>query len=296
MSSTTSGGVYDALYAPFRRNPPRDRKVAIERMYIRVLTELACNRFKWTGVPDTIDLRFLELALFRQALCVFYWDDEFSRYMALRAAGTGRINMYDNPTTYTVLGNAMFRSRTLDSHECVPIWANFLRIPDWDIVLLYASKLADLDRTIEINLDAMRYTYIMTVPEDQRLSYMNIMRQHKEGQPIIFGTQALNPELIQSFPVTIDKDVVLNLQMSKAKLWSETMTLLGINNANQDKKERLVAAEVGANDGQVLAARNIAMDARQFAVEAINKKYDLSISVEWNMNPTTAPTAPEGLI
>jgi len=297
VSRRKADGVYDSIYAPFLNNPKSNRKALIERMYIRVLTELSCNRFKWVGLPDSIDTRFLELTLFNKALAVFYFDKEFDRYLCLQAAGTGKVNMYDNPTTFTVIGNTMGGSKTLTAKECVPIWSNYLRVPDWDIVMVYATRLAQLDRTIEINLDAMRYNYMVFVDENERQSYVNIMRQHTEGQPIIFGTSQLGQQIgekIQAFPVSIDKDVVLNLQLSKSKLWNECMTMLGINNANQDKKERLVAAEVGANDDQVAASRGISLNSRQYAAEQINKMFDLSVSVRWDMD-SEGSSMPDGM-
>jgi hypothetical protein len=63
------------------------------------------------------------------------------------------------------------------------------------------------------------------------------------------------------------------------------MTLLGINNANQDKRERLVTSEVSANNSQVLLARQVALDARRDACNRINKRYpNLNISVHWNVD------------
>ena len=172
--------------------------------------------------------------------------------------------------------------KTLNAKECVPIWGNYLRIPDRDIIYVYAGKLAKIDRTIEINLDAMRYTHIIATNENQRLSWVNIMRKHAEGEPIIFGNEGLDLAQAQVWNVGVDKDVVLNLQISKGKLWNECMTLLGINNANQDKKERLVSSEVDANDDQVVANRGIALNSRKIAVEQINRMFDLSLDVGWN--------------
>lgn len=301
MSKKKGDVVYDTIYGPFKGNPAGNRLSTIERMYIRILTELSANRFKWIGLPASVDERFLELTLFHQALCVFYFDTDYDRYLALRAAGIGPVNMYDNPTTFAITGNGRIKSKTLHAGsrtkstivageevfteyppECVPIWGNFLRIPDKDIIWVYASKLAKVDRTIEINLDAMRYTSVITTTENQRLTWVNVMRQHSEGQPIIFGTEGLDMNNVQAFNVGVDKDVVLNLQLTKAKLWNECMTLLGINNSNQDKKERLVEAEVGANDEQVISNRGIALNSRRIAVSQINDLYKLSIDVGWN--------------
>ncbi len=278
----------DYLFGGFRNNTPRNRKQLYETMFMRTLTEFATNRFKWTGLPDEVDKRFLEMELFRSALVVFFYDDkDYGRYFALRGSGAGRWNMYDNPTTFTVTGNGMI-NRTLSSGasgDCVPIWANTLRIPDWDLVLLQSSKLAEIERTIEINLQAMRKPFLFLVDDTERVTFQNMWRQLQEGQPAVFGTKGFGDKLddkVKLFDMKIDKDLVLNLQISKSKIWNETMTYLGIDNANQDKRERLVADEVSANDSQISAARNASLNARQYACEIINKKYKLDIQCEWN--------------
>lgn len=283
--------VEEYLYGPFRNNPPRDRKALYETMFMRTLTEFATNRFKWSGLPDSVDRRFIELELFRHALIVFYFDKDYDRYLALRGSGAGKWNMYDNPTTFTIVGNTMINKRLRAGKECVPIWSNTLRVPDWDLVLLQATKLAEIERTIEINLQAMRKPFMFAVSDVERQTFVNVWRQAVEGQPVIFGTEMLGDMLdnkVKLFDLGIDKDLVLNLQISKSKIWNETMTYLGIDNANQDKRERLVADEVAANDSQVHAARNAAMNARQYACEQINKRYGLDVSCEWNDDALTS--------
>jgi hypothetical protein len=281
--------VEEYLYGPFRGNAPRDRLALYETMYMRILTEFATNRFKWTGLPEEIDRRFLEYELFRHALAVFFYEDKnFNRYFALRGSGAGGWNMYDNPTRFTVSGNNMagLLPAHINGRDCVPIWANTMRVPDWDLVLLQSTKLAEIERTIEVNLMAMRKPFLFAVSDNERLTFENMWRQVQEGQPAIFGTDVFQGNSIEDkiklFDMKIDKDLVINLQLAKAKIWNETMTFLGINNSNQDKRERLVADEVGANDAQVSAARNSAMGARKYAVEQINRKYGLSVEVEWN--------------
>lgn len=271
-------------------NQARERTMTTETMYQRVLTELSLNRFKWVGLPDSIDERFMELTLFRNALCVFYREESANRYLAVQGTGVGNVNMYNNPTEFQVIGNSMVNKR-LGAKQCVPIWANFLRIPDHDIVYLYATKLAEVDRTIEINLKSMRQSQIMFVDENQRLSYVNLMRQHQEGQPLILGTPGMDLSKIQVFNLGIDKDQVVNLMDVKARLWNEAMTLLGINNSNQDKKERLVADEVSANNDQVSAQRSVALKSRKIAAEQINRMYSLTISVDWDETAKTSADA-----
>lgn len=49
----------------------------------------------------------------------------------------------------------------------------------------------------------------------------------------------------------------------KQAILRECMTFLGIENANMDKKERLVSDEVNANNQQVIASRNIWLSERK---------------------------------
>ena len=67
----------------------------------------------------------------------------------------------------------------------------------------------------------------------------------------------------------------------KQAILRECMTLLGIENANMDKKERLVSDDVNANNQQVIASRNIWLSERKKAIEELNKKFNLNASVEF---------------
>lgn len=253
----------------FMNNPTNNRQAIIERMYIRTLTEMCVNRFKWVNVPPSIDTRFLEMTLFRNALAVWYFDDDFDKFFSLRASGWGQPNMYDNPQHFQVYGNALLNKR-LSVKECVPIWANFTRTQDLDIVLIYANKLAGIDRTIEINARNARSTKIVVADENARLSATNITRKMDEGQSPIFLDTGLG-EMVTVFDAGISGDSVEKLHILRTRLWNECMGLLGINSANQDKKERLVEDEVSANDDQVEISRGVNLNARQEAAKKINE-------------------------
>ena len=59
------------------------------------------------------------------------------------------------------------------------------------------------------------------------------------------------------------------------------MTLLGIDNANQDKKERVQSAEVNANNTQIIASRNIWLSEREKFVRKLNEKYGTQVKVSF---------------
>jgi len=290
----------------FANNPANNRLALIERMYLRVLTELAANRFKWTGMPDSIDLRFMEMTLFRRALAVFYKDKKYDKFFALEGASTAFVNMMHNPTGFTVLG-PNFEGKTLgalridkdaegQTDKAIPIWANYMRVPDLDIVMLYASRMAEMDRTIEINSKNARRNKVLITPENTRLSTVNINRQIDEGQDAIQVSNTFGADLAGSI-VAVDMGIsmadVEKLHIVRTRMWNECMGLLGIDNANQDKKERLVAAEVDANSDQASMMRYVNLNARRTAAEQINAVHGLNVEVEYYTDVDQMATVPE---
>lgn len=92
------------LNGGLRYNPAMHRETMIENMYIRVLTDLAVNRFKWSGLPDSINERYLEMSLFYNALAV-YFEDAALGPIAVKASANGYLNYQGDPTGFTVVGN-----------------------------------------------------------------------------------------------------------------------------------------------------------------------------------------------
>ena len=108
------------------------------------------------------------------------------------------------------------------------------------------------------------------------------MRQREEGVDVIYSDETLALESVQALDLSVNPQTLAGLRDERNQLWNEAMTVLGIGNANQDKKERLVASEVGANNDQVLISRNAALKARRDAADQINRMFELDISVEWD--------------
>lgn len=273
--------VYQEFHKPtYAYNQNRNREQVIRNMYTRLLSELCVNRFKWEGLPTSVDQRYMELMLFRHALSVFYFDGDVNKFFALQGTPSGTQNRVGNPVKFTVTG-PMFAGKTLWSKYCVPIWANYFRTPDTDIVAIYAEKLANIDRTIEINSLNARQSRILTATPSKQLSAENINRMIDEGQPVI-PVRAEMGEMVQALDMGVHPDTIERMSIVKQRIWAEAMTYLGINNTNRDKKERLVAAEATGNDDEINHFRAVALNARRMAADEINRKYGLAITVEFN--------------
>lgn len=286
MSNSKGAGGASSIYGQFlhgafNNNNVINRTLMMERMYQRLLTELAVNRFKWFNMPESVDVRFMELTLFYNALSVFYFDKEYGKHFALRGGGINWVNMMDNPVGFTVVGNGPFRGKQLSAVNetksggvAVPIWSNALRMPDLDIVSIYAYRLARIDRTIEINSDNARQSKTLVSGEKQRLSIKNFDKQYDEGTNNITVAGPLQDlAFMQALDLGVDPKSHEALHVLKVRQWNECMGYLGIDNANQDKKERLVAGEVEANDAQSSMMRFVNLQERQRSIAKANKIY-----------------------
>ena len=118
--------------------------------------------------------------------------------------------------------------------------------------------------------------------ENTRLSATNINNMIDRGEPTIeVGSDVVNGGMVQSFDLGVHPDMLEKLHITRMRLENQMMGELGINNANQDKKERLVADEVDANNDQVAVARSVNLAARKFAALQINDRYGLNVEVEY---------------
>ena len=233
-------------------------------------------------MPDTVDTRFLERQLFLQGFALFYFDKRFMRYMAVQASEIGQPNVYGNPVSFQTVSMPGYSSIRLNSKNCVPIWSSYTRTVEWDVVRLYAARLAEIDMSLNLVSKAMRVNTVVSATRSQQLSLQNLMRQREEGVDVIYSDETLALDTVQALDLSVNPQTLAGLRDERNQLWNEAMTVLGIGNANQDKKERLVASEVGANNDQVLISRNAALKARRDAADQINRMFELDISVEWD--------------
>jgi len=302
----------------FNRNPGAQREQAIHAMLERSITELALNRFKWSNLPSSVDPRFIEISLLFNGNCVWYWDKDFDKLVAVNGTGTGYMNFLQHPVSFTIIGPGSrvngvdgaaqtFSPKTLSAYlpeadsdkpiekqkkKAIGMYPNYLRIPEIDVINIYASRLATIDHTLEINTKNARRNKILTVTSNNQLSLTNIARQQDEGVEVISVKNGADPNAnIDTLDLGILPDSYEKLSILRARWWNECMGLLGIDNANQDKKERLVADEVSANDAQTDSMRFVALNARREALKHINSVFGQNISVEFNVEVEAQATA-----
>lgn len=246
--------------------------------YYNRLTELAISMFEWKNLPKTVDARFLELSLYSNGMAIFFKDDEMG-YLAMQTMIGGNLDVYNVPnirTAYATNGYNM----NLDENNSVIIWNNMLRTNCLTDIELFARKLYECERTIDVNIKAQKTPVAILCDENQRLTMKNMYAQYDGNEPFIFGSKDLDIKKIQAIttnaPYVADK-----VMQTKFQIWNEAMTYLGISNVNMHKKERLLNDEVTRNMGSTVASRYTRLEMRKQACEQINDMFGLNIDVDY---------------
>lgn len=313
MSKNKRGSGADLIYAKHNGRSPYNQNVGsfdeqlAFSIWERQLINLAANRFKWDGLPSSIDVRFMELTLCYYGLSVYYHDRDLDVDLAVQGSGTAYVNMLQNPVAFTIIGPApgftpnsqTMGAKTLSAYnpvvdyekakvdpktKCIPIWANWLRTPDIDAIQMYARRLAMIDRTIEINVKAARQPKVLKANQNTRLTLENINRQIDQGADVlVINGEGMDLSDLEVLDFGIDPKQLSELHILKTRYWNEIMGILGIDNSNQDKKERLVASEVDANNGQTDSFRFVQLNARRQAADYIKTVFGHDVKVEFNV-------------
>lgn len=256
--------------------------------YYNRLMELALNVFEWENLPPSVDERFLELTLYEMGYCL-YFNDEIIGNLALTCTIGGQLDVYHIPLlrrAYSVNGY----NKICSKKDSVLIFNNYLHTPTQLTIDLFARRLYEIERAIDVNVKAQKTPTLILSSEQQRLTMRNLYMQYDGNEPFIFGDKNMDVEGIKSLktdaPYVADK-----LENLKHQIWNEALTFCGIENSNQDKKERLVSDEVGSNYGNVEAQRNVMLNSRKQAVKEINEMFGTNIDVHFRSNLATMVNA-----
>lgn len=250
--------------------------------YLMRLRLIATSLFTWKNLDDYAGYgasRFLEQSLYDFGRACFIQDNKLG-YMALRVNPSDKLNIYELPIRVTAW--SIGYTKDFDFDDVVYIMNNELQLPTSNTLRLMAYRLYETERTIDTNLNAQKTPVLIEGDTKTILTLKNIYMQYSGNIPFIFGNKQYDISnrlnvLKTDAPYLIDK-----LELHKHEIWNEAMTYLGIDNANTDKKERLITDEVESNNELINYYLNCFYKTRKKACDDINYKYGLDIEIELN--------------
>lgn len=242
------------------------------------LKMLAQSVFKWENLPNCMNEKWIEQFLFMNGRCMFFNDKE-KGFMVTRCTPNSKLNYYEEPTELRPYALDYTGGSLEVGKECVLIRNNDLMLETDLTIRLYAYRLTNITRTIDVNINAQKTPVLLMGSEKQKLTLKNVYSKWEGNEPVIYGDKGLDQELPSA--IKTDAPIVFpELQVQKQSIWNECLTFLGINNANTEKRERLITDEVTSNNTHIELSADCFLKSRERACEEINELFGTNISVK----------------
>ena len=249
------------------------KNLKTSEMYKRQCISLAMNVFNIKYLDEVapyMDYSYVNKKLIYNGAIAFFWD-EYLGLLALPYRNMGKLDLYNRPIDIQVIGRNGY-SRTLKKGEYVIMWDNMSHEPLIYDILQYSDRIAEITRTIDINISQMRTPRLWKTKTENA----------KTIEDLIDGVSANNEAITTYDNLEIDDTTIVlapapvvfpQLAEEKDKLWNEFLRLIGIANSSFQKKERNIRDEVFISQAGTIASRFTRFNARVDAVNKINEKW-----------------------
>lgn len=246
--------------------------------YYTSLDRLINSMFVWEKMPNNISNRFLERTLCDDGFVIFYKSKKLGHYVISRATIKG-VNDYDEPTLFevqhkkSVLGIDIMGTETVKISDCVVIYNDITLMGETERINYYATKLAEIEKTITVNLKQLKNPCLISCPETQKESVRKMLEKTESGEPWIVTTDDFGEMVKVNVFDTHVQNHIESLEKEKTQIKNNFLTEVGINNVNIMKKERLVTSESNANNEEILFNKITRLMTRKKAIEEIKEKF-----------------------
>lgn len=249
--------------------------------YLGRMKKICLSMFEWENLPTSMNARFLEMCLFYNGQAALLYDDDYG-YINTMAADGGYINIYGLPTELQCYSYRFNQRRSLymtdtgeeRGSECILVMNNYERIPTTATISLFAYRLAEAQRTADVNIASNRFPILITTDQKQYFTLKKMYEEYEGNTPAIFADKNLiSPDALKAMKT--DAPFLCNdIMQYKREIWNEFLTFMGIQNLSE-KRERLITGEVDSNNELLNLNLQALLIPRKEACKQFNEKYGL---------------------
>ena len=258
----------------------------LARMYRRYLTQKAISTIEIEGQPETWENNYLMYGLFLWGhLAVIDVD----RYGVIPQWCTlAGFNVYRQPTQALIANPVFKRSYRLvigDECEIIKLAPDFGGI--WDLISYYADLLAVTSETMGVNILNSKLSYVFAgSSKSSAETFKKLFDRVASGEPAtavdkeLFDDQG-NPTW-QYFAQNLKNNYIApDLLQTLRQIEQEFDTIIGIPNANTDKRERLITDEVNANNAETSSRVGLWVKTINEDLEKVNAMFGLQLRAKY---------------
>ncbi len=238
------------------------------------------SMFDYEGLPDTIPEQELERILQEKGLAFIY--EYKGELYAFSGTLTGDVDMYNRPTKINISIPKEHTVKTVDLDKGVLICNDDYRLGLQPLIEKYNTLIVENEISIMMyNLNNRIHKIISASDDITRDSANKYLSEIENGNLAIIGESKFLQDLkVQGGSTNQGQglgDLIEYNRYLKASLNNE----VGIQSNINDKKERLIRAEVEQNQELLYPFINNMYNNRVAAVEKLNELYNLNVNVEY---------------
>lgn len=262
--------------------------------YRNKMLTLAMNVFQFKNMNPFIDMAYVNSNLVLKGSIAFF-EDEVMGLLALPYTPVGSLDIYGRPTTIKVIPKNGSYNRTLHRGEFVIMYDNESKLPIWDSIVQSCERLAEIKRTIDINISQQATPRYWKTSESNKKTVENMLNEiDSKVDAIVASDNNIIDDItccLAPAPYVADK-----LNEAKKEEWAEFLELIGISNVAVQKKERVIRDEILTSMGGTIASRYSRFESRRKAIEEINERFGENLEVTfYDGLPTTIENVDEFL-
>ena len=275
--------LYNAMRSP---STVHCRNTALVEFYTRYLLQKVISVFEFTGLPETWADNYFKYVLFGQGVIAVINTDRYG--VICQNCGLSGYNVFYQPTT-AVIANPLLpglKEFTVGENcRIIKLQPNYSGV--MDLVTTYADLMAMALETTGANLLNSKLSYVFFAENKSAAeSFKKLYDKLASGEPMaVIDKNLLNEDgspAWQMFTQNVGANYVTGELLNDMKTIEDQFnTIVGIPNANTQKRERMITDEVNANNVDTQSRIQLWLETMQKDIDKVNAMFNLNIGVKY---------------
>ena len=252
--------------------------------YFNKLLKMIYAIFKFDNIPDNWNMPYFKEHLFIDGVvCV---TDTAAGVIPLMTGRSG-VNIYGQPTDFIISNPVLGTITGKIDIDGIMVYTSMIGNEYQSLVPLisrYATLLSEVDGSLQTTLINSRVAHVFSASSNAQMKTMQrVYDDISKGKPAVFIRK--NPDESNDhalFNNVKNSFIGIELLEVKRSILNEFMSEIGINNANTQKRERLITGEVDSNKAELSANIYMWYENLKTCIDKVNNKYNLNIIFDYN--------------
>ena len=243
---------------------------------------LATSRFKWDSKdvqPKDRLSEFIEMLLYLKGQCALFKDTDGWKVRC--CVPSGGLDEYGQPESFNLTDYNGTHMVTVKNDDERFIWIknNAACIPTIFWIVKYCNRVAKIERTMDLNIDAQKTPFMIETSPEIHLSIQNIFKEIRQMDEVVYVDQKTgikdNVQVLKlDAPYLVDK-----LYTQKQNEFNDLLNFLGINTV-KEKTAHILYKEATATDELTDSYLDMFSAPRIKALEIAKERgLDISLSI-----------------